>query len=73
MNGKGEFTWPNGKVYIGEYFNNKKQGFGLFEGNGKSYEGYWYSGRPHGKGKIIKGNIVEEKQWHKGRIINRQP
>jgi len=28
MHGKGTFKWPDGRVYVGEYFEDKKHGFG---------------------------------------------
>ena len=30
MHGKGSFMWPDGRRYIGEYSNDKKEGFGEF-------------------------------------------
>lgn len=30
MNGKGKFYWPDGRIYIGDYLNDKKEGFGTF-------------------------------------------
>ena len=30
MHGVGVFTWPDGRVYDGEYFDDKKQGRGVF-------------------------------------------
>jgi len=36
MEGKGLFTWPDGRKYEGEYKNDKKHGFGVF---------YWPDGR----------------------------
>ena len=30
MDGKGEFSWPDGRKYFGDYVNDKKQGFGVF-------------------------------------------
>ena len=46
MNGKGETIWPDGKKYKGEYQEDKKHGFGIFEwGNGKKYEGDWAYGK----------------------------
>ena len=48
MHGFGIFTWPDGRVYEGEYKNNLKWGHGKFtwpdkEETGKSriYEGKW--------------------------------
>lgn len=31
MNGKGVFTWLDGRKYVGEYFDDKKHGQGVFE------------------------------------------
>lgn len=31
MDGKGLFTWADGRKYIGEYVDDKKQGHGIFE------------------------------------------
>lgn len=30
MDGKGEFTWSDGRKYVGEYVDDKKQGYGVF-------------------------------------------
>ena len=30
MNGYGEFSWKNGKKYLGYYKNDLKEGFGVF-------------------------------------------
>jgi hypothetical protein len=31
MDGEGEFTWPDGRKYFGQYKADKKDGFGIFE------------------------------------------
>ena len=31
MHGKGELIWPDGRRYDGEYVDDKKQGYGIFE------------------------------------------
>jgi len=31
MHGKGIFTWRDGRRYEGDYINDKKEGFGMFE------------------------------------------
>ena len=42
MEGKGIFKWPDGRVYEGEYKNDKKDGYGEFEwADGRKYKGYW--------------------------------
>lgn len=30
MNGYGEFEWPDGRKYFGQYFEDKKHGIGIF-------------------------------------------
>ena len=30
MHGKGEFRWADGRVYNGEYYNDKKHGAGVY-------------------------------------------
>lgn len=53
MHGKGEFTWPDGKAYDGEYIDDEKHGYGKFSyGDGSYYEGDWQKGRQHGRGKF---------------------
>jgi hypothetical protein len=31
MDGEGKFTWPDGRIYEGEYKDDKKEGYGTFE------------------------------------------
>ena len=46
MNGKGVFTWEDGKKYEGEYLNDKKHGQGTFTwADGKSFTGGWKNGK----------------------------
>jgi len=46
MNGKGLFTWPNGKKYEGEFLNDKRHGFGKFYWpDGRTYEGEFFKGK----------------------------
>lgn len=46
MNGKGVFTWTDGRVYEGEYVEDKKEGYGEFQWpDGRRYNGEWKDGR----------------------------
>lgn len=46
MNGEGEFYWPDGRRYKGEYKDDKKHGFGIFYWNdNRRYEGEWKDGK----------------------------
>ena len=41
MNGQGVFEWPDGKVYNGDFLNDRKQGFGtLCWPDNRKYEGH---------------------------------
>lgn len=40
MHGKGIFRWPDGRVYEGDYVDDKKEGFGkVIWPDGRIYEG----------------------------------
>lgn len=42
LEGKGEFKWPDGKRYNGDYKQDIKHGYGKFEWpDGSVYEGNW--------------------------------
>ena len=73
MHGNGEFTWEDGKKYIGEYQNDRKHGLGkmIFKNNKKAY-GFWKSYLQHGKGILLDtlGNIEKKAEWKDGLKIN---
>lgn len=42
MEGKGVFTWLDGRKYVGEYSCDKKHGNGIFTWpDGRCYDGEW--------------------------------
>ena len=46
MNGKGEFRWPDGRVYDGEYKNDIKHGDGVYIWpDGRMYQGKFFNGK----------------------------
>ena len=46
MEGKGVFTWSDGRSFLGQYKDDKKDGFGIFRWpDGRKYEGQWLNGR----------------------------
>ncbi len=54
MHGQGIFTWGDGKRYIGNYVNDKKEGKGEFHWpNGQVFQGFWKEGKQDGPGILI--------------------
>ena len=46
MHGKGVFIWLDGRKYIGDYVEDKKQGYGEFYWkDGRVYKGNWHNGK----------------------------
>ena len=45
------FKDKNGAIYLGQYTNDKRHGYGLFMLiTLKNYEGWWHEGKQHGLG-----------------------
>jgi hypothetical protein len=60
MKGKGRKIFANGEYYVGEFDNDKANGYGVFKDlNGGKYEGQWVDDKQHGKGKEIWNNGAE--------------
>jgi hypothetical protein len=63
MHGKGVYTWPDGRKFIGSYANDKKEGAGTFFWlNNSQLEGTWKAGKQEGIGIYTssKGNVKKE-------------
>ena len=46
MHGKGVYKWADGRVYEGEFVNDKRNGFGIYTWtDGRRYEGNWISNK----------------------------
>lgn len=72
MNGYGEYRWPEGGKYIGEYINNVKEGKGTFYWtNGRVYDGEFSDGKPHGKGIITQGGKKYQVTFEAGKLVNK--
>lgn len=72
MHGRGKFLWSDGRIYEGQYKNNKKEGFGIFNWpSGARFEGTWVNGKQHGKGKLIINGVERKGKWENGRLIKK--
>ena len=72
MNGFGRFEWPDGRVYNGNYKDDKKDGEGEYEWpDGRKYKGFWKNGKQHGEGffYVPKKNIWKKGIWENGKRV----
>ena len=70
MHGFGIYTWKDGRVYEGEYKDDKKHGFGIYTwSDGRRYCGYWGKGKQHGLGTYLVPNS-SEKSTEKSSIVS---
>ena len=50
MHGEGIYTWQDGRMYKGQYENDRKHGYGTYTWNdGKQYAGWWQNGKQQGR------------------------
>jgi len=71
MSGKGTYTWSNGKKFVGEYKNDKKEGYGVYIWpDGREYSGPWKAGKQDGIGKFkSKDGVTKTGLWEAGKRI----
>ena len=63
---------PVGRVYEGEYKDDKRNGYGIFYWpDGRIYKGYWKEGKQDGIGEFFnpKKNKWKKGEWEKGKRI----
>lgn len=54
MEGVGAYIWNDGRIYEGEYRDDKKHGYGVYKwADGRKYSGYWCRGKQHGLGTYV--------------------
>lgn len=53
MEGRGVLKYQNGKVYKGDFKNDKRHGLGIMSWpDGRIHQGLWENGKKHGHGKF---------------------
>lgn len=68
----GIYIWNDGRMYQGEYKDDKKHGFGIYTwADRRSYEGYWFKGKQHGIGTyaVPKDGKTKFGLWEDGKRI----
>ena len=46
MHGEGTYTWKDGRKYLGQYVDDRKNGFGVYTwADGRQYHGIWKDGK----------------------------
>ena len=70
MDGKGTFSWGDGRSYTGDYKNDQKHGYGIYIWpDGRRFEGMWQDGKQNGEGKFIsKDGSIKEGCWKNGKL-----
>ena len=54
MHGHGTYKWGDGRLFVGEYRDDKKNGNGFYLwADGRAYNGEWQNGKQHGNGFYI--------------------
>ena len=71
MHGQGKFSYPDGRMYEGQFTADKKNGQGLMVWpDGRKYQGGWKNGRQHGDGQIISADgSIQKGKWLDGKPI----
>lgn len=80
MDGNGVFYWPDNRKYEGQYKNDKKEGYGVFEWydlvmfrpDGRVYKGHWKGGKQHGEGEYFnskESGVIKKGIWNDGKKI----
>lgn len=68
--GKGVYRWTDGKVYIGNFVNNRRQGLGVFTNTkGGIYAGEWKNDKPHGTGFDTVGKKTRIGLFQNGKFV----
>jgi len=69
MHGKGVFKFASGKIYTGEFVEDRREGFGTMTWpDGRAYEGIWTNGIMNGYGKMVyPDGTIKDGLWVNGK------
>ena len=69
MHGYGIISWPDGKFFEGEFYEDKKEGFGVYYSNKKIYIGMWKNSLLNGYCIIIENGKIKKQIRENGKAI----
>ena len=75
MHGTGTYKWVDGRLFVGSYKENLKDGHGMYLwSDGSTYNGNWQNGKQHGSGYYIEKDKDNSEQlkirkgiWEEGK------
>lgn len=71
MHGKGIYKWGDGRIFEGQYVDDRKQGIGIYLwADGRAYHGEWNAGKQHGTGFYIVPDEGDTLKIKKGTWLN---
>ena len=62
-------TRPGGDIFEGQFYEDKKYGFGVFYNQNKIYMGNWKNNKPEGDVIIIDGDKIKRQFWENGKAV----
>ena len=70
MHGNGIFRWNDGRVYEGQFINDRKEGYGILTWpDNRKYEGSWVNGKQDGYGWFTSSSgIRQQGNWVEGKV-----
>ena len=69
MHGYGIIVWPEGDIFEGTFFEDKKCGFGIYYNQNKIYIANWKNNKPDGDVIIINNDYIRKQFWENGKPV----
>lgn len=70
---KGQFKWPDGSSYNGQFEKGELTGEGILKMKNEVIKGTWVGGKLHGKGsrQLLKEDEIYEGEWVEGKLTGK--